>query len=195
LCAKFGLTHIDIGAEMRKAAAEDTAFGRSVNEVINQKNILVSDEAFRSVLSKALESVQRSQGIILDGAPRSASQIAIVQEALTRAGRELSKVILIELPMAVSAERISHRFLCFGCGHPYVLGEADREAEQVCQRCGGTVGQRKDDTKEGVYRRYEVFQTQTLPVIEHFETEGLLLRINGEHTPDEVFAAILRGIA
>lgn len=195
LCGRFGLTHIDIGAEMRKAAEEDTPFGRSINEAINQKNILVADEAFASVLEKALARASDGHGIILDGAPRSASQISIVADALAKEGRELSKVIFIELPIETSAARISRRFLCFGCGHPYVLGETDSmAAEESCQRCGGTVGQRKDDTKEGVYRRYEVFQTQTLPVIEHFEEKGLLLRINGENDPDTIFENILRGI-
>lgn len=189
---KLGLTHIDIGSELRAAALEDTPFGRELNEIINKRRELVSDDIMKTVLEKALKRVSENMGILVDGTPRRASQIDEVLRVIQSFGRTIDRVIFINLSEKESIERISKRYLCFACLTPFIFGK-DIDTE-VCGRCGGKIGQRIDDTPAGVRTRYHIFHSETLPVIEHFEKEHLLLRVNGDQSSAATFQDILTGL-
>ncbi|OGI30000.1 MAG: hypothetical protein A3G09_01515 [Candidatus Moranbacteria bacterium RIFCSPLOWO2_12_FULL_48_12] len=188
------LRHIDIGAELRAAAEEDTPFGRELNDIIHHQHKLASDEIMKTVFENAVRSVPLAQGILLDGAPRRSSQIDEVLQVFQSVNRSLHKVIFIDLPEAQSIERISKRYICFGCRRPFIFGKDILATDEVCGVCGGKIGQRKDDTIEGVRTRYQVFQAETLPVIEYFEKKGLLLRINGQQEAEAIFKDIIEKI-
>lgn len=183
----FDLAHIDIGSELRAVAEEDTPLGREVNETIHLKHSLTSDAIMKSVFEKAIGRVPESQGILLDGAPRRASQIDEVIAVLRSVGRTIDKVIFIDLSEEESISRISKRYLCFGCHRSYIFGKDIFSSEAVCSVCGGKIGQRKDDTPEGVRTRYKIFHSETFPVVQYFETEGMLLHVDGNRKPEEVF--------
>lgn len=186
----FGLEHIEIGAEMRAVSEEDTPLGRAVNEAINHRHELTSDDIMADVLKNALKRVPKNTGILLDGTPRRAAQIEVVSRVLGDFGRSIDKVIFINLSEEKSVERISKRYFCFACRRPYVLGQDIFNVKTGCTVCGGKIGQRKDDTQEGVHKRYQVFSSETLPVIEYFEKENLLVRIDGHRSADEIFEDI-----
>ncbi|MFZ2300126.1 MAG: nucleoside monophosphate kinase [Candidatus Moraniibacteriota bacterium] len=189
----LNLAHIDIGSELRGAAEEDTPLGREINETIHIKHSLTSDAIMKSVLEKAITLVPESQGLLLDGAPRRASQIDEVTAVLRSVGRSVSRVIFISLSEEESISRISKRYLCFGCHRAYILGKDILSPETACGVCGGKIGQRKDDTPEGVRERFRIFQSETLPVIEHFERERLLLRVDGNQDAEAILQDIMNG--
>lgn len=176
---KLRLEHIDIGAELRAAAEEESALGRKLNDIVNKKRELVPDELMQTVFQRALGRVPETRGVLLDGAPRRAGQIDEVEQAFSRLGRVIDRVIFINISEGVSVERIARRYRCFGCHRPYILGEDLADPEKPCVFCGGKIGQRKDDTRAGVEKRYRIFSQETLPVIEHFRRQGLLLEIDG----------------
>ena len=190
----LSLRHIDVGSELRAAAEEETALGREINEIINRRKELVPDSIVGAVLKKVLSTLPSEQGVLIDGAPRRVSQIDEVREALGHSGRTLAGVIFIELSEADSIDRISRRFLCFGCRQPYIFESSEEALKSICSICGGKIGQRKDDTPEGIHKRFQVFQEETRPVIEKFESEGLLFRVSGnqtaEKTSEEIFQKI-----
>ncbi|MEK7181585.1 MAG: nucleoside monophosphate kinase [Patescibacteria group bacterium] len=190
----FRLTHVDIGSELRAASEKDTELGREINHIINDRKELVPDSIVGKVLESILRDMPEDQGVLIDGAPRRLSQIDEVLDALQLFGREISGVIFIELSEKESVERISRRFLCFGCHRPYILGKDTAIETGTCPVCGGKIGQRKDDTPEGVRKRFQVFHTDTLPVIAHFEEKGLLIRIDGHQTSEEISGEIMRKI-
>lgn len=186
----FGLEHIEMGSEMRAVSEEDTSLGRAVNEAINHQHELTSDDIMEAVLVNALKRVSLNQGVLVDGAPRRISQIEVVRRALKNFGRAIGKVIFINILEEEAIKRISKRYFCFDCRRPYILGQDILNAEEECKVCGGKIGQRKDDTQEGVRKRYQVFSSETLPVIEHFEKERILIRIDGQKSVDEIFEDI-----
>ncbi len=190
----FGLAHIDIGSEMRAVAKEDTSFGRNLNEIINQRHELASNEIMSAVLEQALKRVPENAGVLIDGAPRNVPQIEAVLQALHHFERSIEKVIFISISEEDAVERISKRYLCLDCLRPYILGQDIFNAETKCGVCGGAIGQRPDDTPAGVRKRYQIFYSATLPVIEHFEKEHLLVRVDGHRSADEVFRNIASGI-
>lgn len=192
---KLGLEHIDIGAELRAAAEEESPLGRRLDEMINQRRELAPDHMMREVFQKAVGRVPEEKGILLDGAPRRQSQIDEVELAFERVGRTLSGVIFINISESVSIERIARRYRCFGCHRPYILGEDLLDPNKPCAFCGGKIGQRKDDTVAGVQKRYQVFFEETLPVIRYFRDQGLLLEMDGSQGQKALSEEIIKKLS
>lgn len=186
----FNLVHIDIGSELRAVAEEDTELGHTVDEIIHNKRELVPDSIMEEVFRQAIHRVPEDRGVLFDGAPRFMSQIDELERILAERGRTLDKIIFIDLSLEESIARISKRYLCFACHRPYMLGKDIELDNLVCKDCGGRVGQRKDDTPEGIEKRFSVFRSETYPVIEHFEKKGCVIRVHGDQSSDEIFRDI-----
>ncbi len=191
LRASLHLAHVDVGSELRAEAERDTPFGRQINLIINQKKELVPDAIVYSVLIEALKTIPAEQGILLDGAPRRSTQVDEIVSVLHSFDREMTRVIFLELSEAESVRRISRRVLCFGCHRPFILGQDVESIDERCHFCGGRIGQRKDDTPEGVRKRFQVFHADTLPVVEHFSTQGQVIRVNANQEPQMIFKEIM----
>jgi len=194
LKSSLHLSHIDIGAELRAVASHNTQLGREVNERINVKHEFAPDGIVLSVLSGAIHFVPNTVGLLIDGIPRRESQIEPVLDALAKSGRTLNKVIFIDVPEAVSVERISKRYACTTCKRTYILGKSLVESDEPCRYCQGTIAQRIDDTPEGVRTRHRIFHEETLPVITYFEKTGQLLSVDGNQETYKVFKSILEHV-
>lgn len=194
LKSSLHLAHIDIGAELRAVAAHDTELGRQVNEFINVKHEFAPDEVVFDVLADAVRSVPETVGLLIDGIPRRESQIEPVLQILQSTGRTLNKVIYIDVPEAVSVERISKRFACEGCKRTYILGKNLIDNTIPCRYCGGRITQRVDDTEDGVRKRHQIFHQETLSVIRYFESTGQLLTVDGNQETYKVFKYILEHV-
>ncbi|MFZ3031994.1 MAG: nucleoside monophosphate kinase [Candidatus Moraniibacteriota bacterium] len=194
LKSSLHLAHIDIGSELRAVAAHDTELGRQVNDIINVKHEFVPDEVVFAVLEDAIRSVPETVGLLVDGIPRRESQIAKVLELFAETGRSLNRVLFIDVPAAVSVERISKRYACQKCKRTYILGKNLIDAEKPCRYCGGKIMQRADDTEEGVRKRHQIFQEETLPVVKYFEGTGQLLQVDGDQETYKVFKYILEHV-
>jgi|SRR6185369_16359531 len=194
LKSSLHLAHIDIGSELRAVASQDTPLGKQVNEIINVKHEFVPDDVVFAVLTDAIHSVPETVGLLIDGIPRRESQIEKVLNLLSETKRELNKVIFIEVPEAVSVERISKRYACQGCKRTYILGKNLIDSDIPCRYCGGKIAQREDDTVEGVRKRHHIFNEETLPVVKYFESTGHLFRVNGDQETYKVFKYILEHV-
>ncbi len=194
LKSSLHLAHIDIGAELRAVAAHDTELGRQVNDIINVKQEFVPDDVVFAVLTDAVQYVPETVGLLIDGIPRRESQIERVLDVLKESKRSLNKVIFIDVPAAVSVERISKRYACEICKRTYILGKSLVDKEKPCRYCGGRIIQRADDTEEGVRKRHQIFQKETLPVVKYFEGTGQLLHVDGNQETYKVFKRILESV-
>lgn len=192
LAQKFHLEHVDMGRTLREVAVLDTDFGRHVNEIINVKKELVSDEILKKVLHIKLADIPREQDVVFDGVPRNARQAGYFENAMREFGREIDKVIFINISEEESIRRISKRRVCKNCKAPYVLGEDIQDGEDQCQRCGGEVVIRPDDSEAGVRKRLGIFKKETCPILENYRSTGTLLEVNGEQSPQKVFDEILK---
>ncbi len=191
--ARYKAAHLDMGGALRRAAAEPTAIGQELYEIINKRNELVPDGVMRAVLEQELRNVPKDALLIIDGTPRRRSQIDPVVGALTASGRSIDKVVFIELSEEDSVERISNRFSCTDCGMKLILGKDFRSGD-VCPRCGGAVVQRTDDTPDGVRTRWRIFHEDTVPVLEFFAQQKKLVRVSGTESSEAIFAAIMKNV-
>lgn len=187
---EVGTAHIDVGAALRRFAEEATPFGSEVDEIINKRHELVPDNIVRSVIERELRVLPNDTPVILDGAPRCEAQIADVLSVTHAFGREFLGAVFLDIPVESAVERISKRFSCDSCGRKFILGTDIADASLPCPTCGGVIGQREDDTEEGVRKRYAVFVENTRPVLERFEREGRLIRVSACQDSDEIFSEI-----
>lgn len=194
LKSSLHLAHIDMGAELRAVASQDTPLGKQVNELININHEFVPDDVALAVLVDAVRSVPETVGLLIDGFPRRESQIKQALDVLTETKRELNKVIFIDVPEAISVDRISKRYACQVCKRTYILGKNLIDSNAPCRYCGGKIAQRQDDTVEGVRKRHHIFNEETLPVVKYFEKTGHLLRVDGDQETYKVFKYILEHV-
>lgn len=162
---RFGIVHVSTGDMLRSAVRKSTPVGRAVKEIIEQGG-LVDDELMASLVQGRLgEDDTRTAGWVLDGFPRTLGQ-AVSLDRISEA-RPVNCVINLDVPKDVVLARLTVR----------------REAEQ-----------RSDDSPEAVARRLELYETQTAPLIEHYEHAGKLRVVDGVGSMDEVFDRLCRAI-
>jgi len=195
LAEKFDMEHIDMGKTLREIAQSDTPLGREIYEIQNVKKTLVSNKILKEILGVKLKSVSLKKGIIFDGAPRTIDQVDYLEDAMLEMGRKIDHVIFISIPEPESIMRTSKRRICAKCQAILVMGKRIKNENDKCPECGGKISQRKDDTPEGIKKRLEVFKAETMPVLEHYEKEGILIRIDGMQPVKKVFEDIINGIA
>ncbi|OGI17391.1 MAG: hypothetical protein A2Z52_01920, partial [Candidatus Moranbacteria bacterium RBG_19FT_COMBO_42_6] len=179
----------------REIARSDTSLGREIYEIQNVKKTLVSSNILKEILNVKLRSIPLKRGIIFDGAPRTIDQVKYIEDAMLEMGRKIDHVIFISIPEQESIERTSRRRICNSCQAILVMGRGIKKETDRCPECGGEIMQRKDDTPEGIKKRLEVFQKETMPVLEHYEKQGSLIKIDGLQPSNKVFEDIIKGVA
>lgn len=188
---KFNLYHVEMGSALREVAKEKSDLGRRVDEIINVKKELVSNDLVEEVLQSELKKDVDGKDLILDGAPRRMDQIKIVEKILAENGKKLDKVIHIRISETDSVVRISKRYHCLECQTRLILGNDMQNPTDPCPHCQGKIGQRPDDTVQGVKKRLEIFRSETAPVIEYYRKRGKLIEVDGSKSVERVFAEIL----
>ncbi len=186
LAKKFKLEHIDMGSYLREVARLNTPLGKEINEIINIKKELVSDKILKKVIGIKLKELPREKGIVFDGVPRNKNQLDYLEKVIIEVGREINLVITINLSEAESIQRIANRRVCSHCKKVYILGKDEEAKTGICSRCGGKVIQRIDDTPEGVKKRLKIFKDKTLPIINYYQKQGKIVKINGDQTIKKV---------
>lgn len=191
LSKNLNAIHIDLGKTLRKLAKEESPLGRELHEIIHIKKELVSDDVIEKVLAEEFKRIPLEKGIILDGAPRRIDQVEDVKQAFAISGRKIDKIVFLNVPEEESIDRVSKRYSCPKCHKHFALGENLKNPSDSCPDCNGSVEQRKDDTKEGILKRLSIFKNQTIPVVEYFRKENVLIEVDGTKSKTEVLDEIL----
>ena len=143
---------------------------------------LVPDEVVNEIVRTALDE---ADGYVLDGYPRNLDQAEYLDEIT-----DLDVVAALDVSREELVDRLTGRRVCDDCGTNFHVEFDQPEEPGVCDECGGELVQRDDDTEETVRERLSVFDENTQPVIEYYDEQGQLVRIDGEGTPDEVWAEL-----
>lgn len=184
---RFDLTHISTGDVLRAEIASGSALGKQVADIINQGNLL-PDALMISMLENIVKST--SKGIIFDGFPRTVAQAEALDEMLKRFGREITHVVMIDLPASEVVNRICSRRQCKAC--KAIVRVDMKQPLEKCPSCGGELYTRADDTEERAKHRLEVYYHDTLPVKSYYENSGKYAVVNGAQTPEQVFENLVQ---
>jgi len=176
--------HISTGDLFRENLRNETAIGLEAKTYIDAGQ-LVPDEVVIKMLFERISQDDCREGYILDGFPRTLAQARELQKLFG----DKDNVIVLDLQVSddVVVKRITDRMVCQGCGAIYNKSTHLPKQENTCDKCGGRVGQRPDDTEVVVRERLRVYEQQTAPVKEYYVEQGVLRSVDGSQPPDEVF--------
>jgi adenylate kinase len=184
LAAHFGVPHISTGDMFRAAVRHGSELGLRAQGFM-QRGELVPDEVVIGVVAERLaEDDAVNRGFVLDGFPRTRSQAEELERVLYPEG--LDAAVDIEVPTAEVVRRISGRRVCTRCGATYHVDSPPAE-DWHCDNDGADVVQREDDTEEAIMRRLDLYETETRPLLDFYKEQGLLTRVDGTGSVDEVF--------
>lgn len=188
LAERYGIAHVATGDLFRSAAAAGTPAGREAEEFMNRGDLVPDDLTLRIVEERFAEDGLIDQGFVLDGFPRTLPQAEKLEAVLE--GHPLDLVINLDVPTEIVLDRIAGRRVCEKCGTPYHVSAPPKD-DWTCDVCGGHVVQRDDDTEDAVMRRLELYDEETVPIIDFYRKLGKLVVIDGVGDSDDVFARLV----
>jgi adenylate kinase len=198
LTEKFGLTYIGSGEILRAISKEENFNGKKIKETISQGKLAPTFLIFQQWVNQLgkikLADDKNFKGILFDGSPRKLIEAQMMEEAMVWYEWDKNfKAILVDISREEAFGRLTKRRQCKDCGQliPYV---GDYKNLEKCDKCGGELVVRQDDTPEAINLRLDLFDQEVMPVVEFFENNGYLIKINGEQPIEKVFEEILSKI-
>ena len=184
-----GMIQLSTGDMLREAVAAGTPVGLQAKAVM-ERGELVSDAIVSALIGERLDAAA-GQGAIFDGFPRTRAQADALDLLLTERGRSLDHVIEIAVDEDALVRRIVGRFTCARCGAPYHDEFKQPATPGVCDVCGSTEFKRRPDDNELTVRtRMAEYRAKTEPILPYYEQRGLVRRVDGMASVDEVAAQI-----
>jgi adenylate kinase len=188
LVKRYQIPHIATGDIFREHFKKETPIGKLAKEYID-KGQLVPDQLTNDIVRDRLSQKDAQKGFILDGYPRNLFQARALDQLIERHGWKVTAVININPPVEILVNRISGRRICSKCGAVYHVTNKKPKVEGICDVCGGSIIQRKDDNAEVVLKRLEVYENQTKELIDYYRNQGILHDVSGleiKKTDEEV---------
>jgi len=193
VAGKLKLAHIATGDMFREAQKQETELAKQAR-VYMEKGVLVPDDITIKMVLERISAPDCEQGVIFDGFPRTLEQAKALDEALVKQDKMIDNVVYIKVSEAELLERLSGRWICRQCQTPYHMVNSPPRTKGRCDRCGGELYQRPDDTPETVKERLRVYFAETAPLIDYHNRAGKLLEVDGEGGVDEVRERILESL-
>ncbi len=190
LQSKLGVDVIAMGDIFREIMKEDSPLGKKVKGFV-EKGMLVPDEIVMEVLKQRLAKIPKGKGFILDGFPRTVEQAKPLGKIA-----KIDVIIQLLVPEWIIVERLSTRRICKNCGEVYNTRFLKPKVEGVCDKCGGPLYQRSDDTADVIKNRIKVYEEQTKPILQLFKKNKVPFVEAGcdalDTPPDKVVEFILK---
>ena len=190
---KYGVPHISTGDIFRENIKKGTEFGKKAQEYMNRGELVPDDLVIEIATTRLLEDDCRN-GFLLDGFPRTVYQAEKLDEFLAARGSKIDKVLDIAVEKEELITRLTGRRVCKACGASFHVVNIPPKQEGVCDYCGGELIQRPDDNLETVTNRIDVYEAQTMPLIDYYEKAGNLVHIDGSTGLENVFADIVSAL-
>ena len=190
---KYNILHISTGDIFRSEIKAQTELGLLAKSYID-KGLLVPDEVTNKMVKSFLEKTDHANGYLLDGYPRTIDQAKAFNALVTRTDLEIDKVIYLRIPFEVLAERVTGRRICNDCKTIFHVKNKPSKVEGVCDECGGTLAQRKDDTLESLKVRVEEYKKLTAPVLFYYSEKNLVETVNADQSIDKVWEDVQKAL-
>ena len=187
---ELGLMHIASGDLFRQALEQGTDLGLQAKSYMENGRLVPNEITIGMVLEQMLAPDCKS-GVIFDGFPRNLEQAEALDKALQEQAKAIDKVVYIKVSEEKLIERLGGRWICRNCQAPYHTINSPPKVWGKCDKCGGELYQRADDTVEAIKKRLEVYFAQTAPLINYYTQAGKLLEVDGEGSIADVSERIV----
>jgi len=181
IAEQFSLAHISMGDILRQEIKEETEVGKEASSYL-KNGLLVPDDVVNKMAAKAVER-SAEKGFVLDGYPRTKYQAEFLSKVTA-----IDKVIYIDVPQEEIVKRLTGRLSCRKCGAVYHAEHKPPKKAGVCDVCGGELYTRDDDKKETIVKRFEVYNSETRPLVDYYGAK--VAKINGTGGLNEVLERI-----
>ena len=188
LTALDGSVQISTGDILRGAVKDGTELGNKAEGYMKAGD-LVPDDLILGIMAERLQQDDCKSGFLLDGFPRTIPQAEALKDMLAKLGIELDAAVNLDVPRDVILDRLTTRRTCVDCGAIYNVKSMPTKVEGVCDKCGGKVVQRDDETEEAIGKRLDTYNEKTVPLVNFYEKEGMLLNVSATSS-DTVVDAI-----
>ncbi|MCK4369190.1 MAG: adenylate kinase [Dehalococcoidales bacterium] len=185
MARKLNLVHIASGDLFRQALEQGTELGIKAKSYM-ERGVLVPSQITIDMVLEHISAPDGEGGAVLDGFPRNLEQAEALEKALAQQGKAIDKVVYIKVSKEELLKRLSGRWICRQCQTPYHAPDSPPRVWGKCDKCGGELYQRPDDTEESVRKRLEVYSAETAPLIDYYGRVGKLVEIDGEGSEAEV---------
>lgn len=189
LTAVDGSVQISTGDILRAAVKEGTELGKQAKAFMDAGD-LVPDTLIMDIMKERLKEDDCQAGFLLDGFPRTIPQAEQLKVLLTDIDTKLDAAVNLDVPRDVILDRLTTRRTCTDCGAIYNVKSAPTKVEGTCDKCGGKVVQRDDETEEAISNRLDVYNEKTAPLVGFYKSEGMLMDVNA--TSSEAVVAAIR---
>ena len=193
LAEVFGVPHIATGDMFRIAVQAGSPTGLAAKAYMDRGE-LVPDDVTIAVIEERLRQDDAKRGFIIDGFPRTAQQATALDALIAKLGWRLDAAIEFDVPRDELVRRLSGRRVCVDCHSTFHAVLAPPALEGVCDRCGGKLVQREDDSEATAARRLDVYEQRTAPLLAYYSGARKLVKIDGTAPIDHVYAAILAAV-
>lgn len=185
----YGLLQVSTGDLLRSAVAAGTDLGLRAKAAMDAGD-LVSDEIVLGLIEERVASPDAAKGFVLDGYPRNRLQAEDLEVVLQRLGLKLDAAALMDVSFDILMKRLTGRRTCSKTGQVLNIYFSPKEDLEACAKAGGELLQRADDNEDTIRNRLKVYEQQTAPLVEYFETRGLLKRVAAEGAVDDVYGRL-----
>ncbi len=193
LAKAFGIVHLAMGDLLRAAVAEKTELGLKANAFMDAGK-LVTDDLVIGLIEERITADDAKHGFLLDGFPRNVAQAKALNAMLDKHGLKIDHVIFMDASKEALLERLTGRLTCSACGFGFHRHYSPPKIEGRCDKCGGSLVQRADDTEEVISQRLEVYAEQTAPLLDFYGNDAAFRKVNAEAGMDEVYASLLAAV-
>ena len=188
------LPYYATGDILRAAVRDETELGKAAKQYMDRGD-LVPDEVIVAAIGERIDAAEAADGFILDGFPRTVPQAEALAAKLSELGRALTAVLLIDVSDEEVMRRLSGRRTCVENGHVFHVEFNPPAKEGVCDIDGSELIVRDDDKPEVIRHRLGTYHEKTEPLIELYDHQSLLRRIDGAAAPDAVADELRRALA
>jgi adenylate kinase len=184
LSEKLGFSHLATGDILRAEMAKRTDLGKKAEGYVKNGKLVPDSVVIELVAGK----IEKDGKYLLDGFPRTVDQAHGLTQILKQNSTDVNLVAYLTLPVDEAIKRMSSRRVCKNCAMVYNAITSPTKAEGICDKCGGPVVQREDDTEATAKKRLMVFEDQTHPLVAYYKGEQLLKEVDANRAPAAVEA-------
>jgi adenylate kinase len=181
---EYGIPQISTGDMFREAIKKETELGKRVKEILGRGD-LVPDDLTVSLVKERLTQEDARKGYILDGFPRTIPQAESLEKI-----QALDAVVNFAISDELVVKRLSGREICKSCGAIYHVINMPSRVKGICDKCGGALYTRPDDSLESITNRLDVYRKQTEPLIDFYRKRKLLRDIDSSKSPEDTQSQI-----
>ena len=180
LAKALNIPHISTGDMLREKAQKDEELKASLS-----RGELVPDSMINALLEERITRKDCVNGFVLDGYPRTYAQAVELDRLFEKYGLSITKVMELVVPDELAFKRILERKKCDNCGEQYGI-DFPPEVDEVCDKCGGHLSIRTDDTKETLAKRINTYRENAEEILDYYRDKGLLYTYDASHNPESV---------